>query len=309
MARRDLVPLATHDTKRGADTRARISLLSADAETTIATMARWSGLVAPLRRDACAPDALDEWLILETLFGAWPISAERLSAYLVKAMREAKRKTRWEAPDDAYEGAVLRFARVLVDDEAGEPFRRDLEAMLQEMAPFARIASIGQLILQLTVPGIPDTYQGTEFWDHSLVDPDNRRPVDWTAREEALAGAAPIALADDAIGLAKFHVLRRLLALHRRRPHVFEGAYEPVLVDPGPARFIAFRRRSDEGSLLVAVPTRPTRLREREILLGLPLGGCRNVLTDGAFEIGSEGLTMERGWPFLIALEENGSVE
>ena len=124
-----------------------------------------------------------------------------------------------------------------------------------------------QTILQLAVPGIADIYQGTEFWDHSLVDPDNRRPVDWTAREEALAGGVWIDFADDAIGLAKFRTLRRLLALRRANPDlVAEGRYEPVAVTEGPARFVAFLRRWPTGSLLVAVPTRPTRLAARETL-------------------------------------------
>ena len=135
LARRDLVPLATHDTKRGADVRARLNLLAADPAATIELMGRLSGLAAGLPRAPAAPDGLDEWLILETLLGAWPISADRLAGYLTKAMREAKRHTRWEAPEPGYEAAVLGFARALVDSDAGQPVRDAITAALRGLNP------------------------------------------------------------------------------------------------------------------------------------------------------------------------------
>ena len=229
-------------------------------------MGRLSGLAAGLPRAPAAPDGLDEWLILETLLGTWPISAD--AARRLPDQGDA----RGEAP---YPLGGAR-AGLRGGGRSASPARSSTAMRASPSAtrspprcagsnPPARMAGIGQTILQLAVPGIADIYQGTEFWDHSLVDPDNRRPVDWTAREEALAGGVWIDFADDAIGLAKFRTLRRLLALRRANPDlVAEGRYEPVAVTEGPARFVAFLRRWPTGSLLVAVPTRPTRLAARE---------------------------------------------
>ena len=140
-----------------------------------------------------APDLTDEWLIYQTLLGAWPISVERLSEYLTKAMREAKRLSFWENPNEEYEAAVQGFAKALVQGKTSEAFRAQLDRAVVAVEPTARVHAIAQTIFQLTLPGTPDIYQGTEFWDHSLVDPDNRRPVDYAARAAVLAEASPSA--------------------------------------------------------------------------------------------------------------------
>ncbi len=124
-----------------------------------------------------APDPIDEWLIYQTLLGAWPISIERLSEYLTKAMREAKRRSFWDNPNEEYEAAVQGFAKALLQGKTSAAFRAQLDRAVAAVEPTARAHAIAQTILQLTLPGTPDIYQGTEFWDHSLVDPDNRRPV------------------------------------------------------------------------------------------------------------------------------------
>jgi (1->4)-alpha-D-glucan 1-alpha-D-glucosylmutase len=302
LRRRDLVPLATHDTKRGPDVRARLNLLSEDAEGAIALLDELAELAEPLRDDPVRPDGLDLWLILQTVLGAWPLTAERLEAYSEKAMREAKRRTRWEAPEESYEAPTRSLCRAIADGETGAGLREAVEDALADLDPFARTESVAQLVLQLTVPGIPDTYQGTEFWDHSLVDPDNRRPVDFSAREEALSGGVWVPFEQDAIGLTKVRTLRRLLALRRSHPSLFaESGYEPVAVEGGPARFLGFRRPSPAGTLLVAVPTRPTRLEARSIVTGLPEGRWRNAMSGREFVIGSGGLALDRSWPFVIA--------
>jgi (1->4)-alpha-D-glucan 1-alpha-D-glucosylmutase len=316
LERRDLVPLATHDTKRSADARARISMLSADPETFIGHVARWeaktSGLLTSgmltsglLQADG-SPDALDRWMILETLVGAWPISADRMEAFVTKALREAKRHTRWEAPDAAYESAAVTYARALIESDAAADVRSEIEDLVAAIDTPARIAGLAQIILQATVPGIPDIYQGTEMWDHSLVDPDNRRAVDWAARRLAVTGLIMPPLAQDGIGLSKIILLRRLLALRRRHPAFFaEASYEPVTLSEGPGRYLAFVRRQDSSALLVAIPTRPTGLAPGATSLeGLPDGTWGNVVHDQAFETRRAETPVDRSWPFLVGFQQ-----
>ena len=243
---RDLTPLATHDTKRGAETRARINLLSLMPEAWIGAVAHWRGMNAALR-SGDAPDALDEWLIYQTLFGAWPIEAARLEEYVTKAMREAKRFTRWENPNPAYEEPVLAFARALLEDPRASRFRDEMSAMVQAAMLAGRRNALAQTVLHLTLPGVPDVYQGTEFWDLSLVDPDNRRPVDFGARERGLDAALP-ELRDDEQGLIKQRIVERLLELRRSDPELLRG-YEAA--DPQRPGWLAFTR--GDGGLLVVV--------------------------------------------------------
>lgn len=262
---RDLTPLATHDTKRGPDTRARLDLLSRQPADFIAAFDRWHEMNAELRPDA-GPDPADEWLLYQTLVGSWPLSLERLTEYLTKALREAKRHTRWENPQEAYEQSVLGFATALLEDPRAEMFRLDLAAFVAERVSAERTIGLAQTILQLTLPGVPDLYQGTERWDHSLVDPDNRRPVDY---HDLAAGldACPLSLHQDEAGLSKQIVIQKLLKLRQDDPSLFAG-YEPI--DTGPSGdWLAFTR--GDGRLLVALPLReftaafelPLRLRQK----------------------------------------------
>lgn len=263
---RDLGPLATHDTKRGPETRARLNLLSLDPISWIAAFDRWMAINAPLR-PAEGPDPADEWLIYQTMLGAWPISAERLREYLTKALREAKRHTRWENPREAYEQACLDFATGLLEADAAAEFRREIASLAEGLAIPTRINGLAQTILQLTLPGVPDIYQGTEWWDHSLVDPDNRRPVDFASRERAL-DTDPSPLLEDSIGSLKQWVIGRLLALRRERPELFEG-YQPVEVPPG---FLGYSR--GVGALLVLLPLRGGNAAN----VPVPSGAWRDVL-------------------------------
>ena len=309
----DLVPLATHDTKRSGDVRARLDVLSAHAEALIDHISRWQTMTAHLLRDGGggkAPDALDRWLLLQTLVGAWPITPERIEAYMVKALREAKRHTRWEAPAADYESAARAYAWALVEGEAAAAVRHEIEDLVASIDPAAHLAAIAQTILQATVPGIPDIYQGTELWDHSLVDPDNRRPVDWGARRLAITGIIMPPLAQDGIGLSKMIVLRRLLALRRRHPLFFaEASYEPVEVADGPGRYLAFLRRQGEAALLVAVPTRPTDLTAGGMIEGLPDGTWGNVVNDQAFQTRRVGTTIDKPWPFILGFHQDAGLQ
>ena len=274
-----MLTLSTHDTKRSADVRARIDLLSEIPEAWDAAVQRWAGINAAHRRGDL-PDRNVEYLVYQTLVGAWPIDAERLVEFLRKATREAKVHTSWTNPDVAYERAVEAFARGILADRG---FRQDLEGFLSthRLVELGRGTSLAQLVLLLTCPGVPDLYQGTELWDASLVDPDNRRPVDYTRRRRLLAelGDRPPPLKHDADGRTKLWVIRRLLTHRREAPERYETrAYEPLAVEGAHARHaVAFGR----DGLVVVVP---------RLLVGLgtswddtravlPAGRWTNVLT------------------------------
>jgi (1->4)-alpha-D-glucan 1-alpha-D-glucosylmutase len=227
-----MVSTSTHDTKRGEDVRVRISALSEIPSEWSAAVERWRGFVAGHGRRGRI-DGVTEYLLLQTLVGTWPIDAERLTAYLVKASREAKLRTSWTNPDQAYERAIRRTVSRLLADVA---FVEDLEGFLEPIVIASRVSSLSQALLRLTSPGVPDTYQGTELWDLSLVDPDNRRPVDFAIRDRLLAeleaGLTPqdiLARWDD--GLPKLWTVHRALRLRRARPELFDarGSYTPLV--------------------------------------------------------------------------------
>jgi (1->4)-alpha-D-glucan 1-alpha-D-glucosylmutase len=235
-----LLSSQTHDTKRSGDTRARIGALAGMAEEWAAHVRRWRSLCEPLR-DGDAPDAVEEYTIFQTLVGAWPIEADRLCEYMTKAMREAKRNTSWVEQDAGWEERVLAYCRALYEHE---PFRAGFEPFAERVAAAGELHALRQTALKLTVPGVPDIYQGDELVALSLVDPDNRRPVDW-ARHRALRGAPP---SDP--DTRKLWLIRELLALRARRPEAFAGSYEPLAAGPDAVAFA----RGDE--VVVAMPIR-----------------------------------------------------
>jgi (1->4)-alpha-D-glucan 1-alpha-D-glucosylmutase len=239
---RALLTTQTHDTKRSGDVRARIGALTWLVDDWRERVLRWRALNAGLR-DGAAPDANEEYLIYQTLVGAWPIGLDRLEAYLEKALREAKVNTRWVGPDEAWEAGVRTFVRRLLEHR---PFRDDFEPFAEEVARRGERAALGQLLLKLTSPGVPDVYNGDELPFLALVDPDNRRPVDWELRRRLLAevrsGAPPRA------ETRKLALVARALDLRRRRPDEFDGAYMPLEAGP---RVVAFVRGRD---VLVVAP-------------------------------------------------------
>ncbi len=245
---RGLLATQTHDTKRSGDARARIGALAGRADEWRERVMAWHRLTAGLRAgdggegEGGAPDFSEEYLIYQTLVGVWPIELERLQAYLTKALREAKRHTSWVEPDERWEERVRAFAAALLDHR---PFVDDLADFMSRLGVEGRRSALGQLLLKLTCPGVPDIFQGDELWRLSLVDPDNRRPVDWDERRAALtrvrAGARPSA--DD----AKLFLIHRSLALRARRPQAFAGAYEPVEAGPDVCAFL----RGDAEALVV----------------------------------------------------------
>ena len=174
---------STHDTKRSEDVRARINLLSEIPDRWSAAVNRWAELNHRYRRDDL-PDRNAEYLLYQTLVGAWPIETDRIVAYMEKASREAKTHTSWTHPNPVYEDALRAFIQGILNHP---PFTTDLEGFVKPLVEPGRINSLAQTLLKLTAPGVPDFYQGTELWDLSLVDPDNRRPVDYQKRRRLLA--------------------------------------------------------------------------------------------------------------------------
>jgi (1->4)-alpha-D-glucan 1-alpha-D-glucosylmutase len=243
----NLLVTQTHDTKRSGDARARIGALSAMAEGWATCVRRWYELTDELVEDG-APDGQERYLVFQTLVGVWPITPDRLEGYVEKALREAKRNTSWVDQDHDWEQRVKSFAVALLTHE---PFLDSFEPFVREVAAAGERSALGQLLLKLTVPGVPDVYQGDELADLSLVDPDNRRPVDWEARRtalEALRGGA-----EPTRETMKLHVISRALELRGRRPEAFGpgGAYEPI--EAG-SDVVAFSRGG--GEVVVAVALR-----------------------------------------------------
>ena len=255
----------THDTKRSADSRARIAVLSTMADAFALHVRRWFEITEHLVGPD-GPTPAERWFLFQTLLGSWPITTDRLDDFLIKAMRETKLETTWAEPDEAHEAAVLAFARELLVLTA---FTADFRPFAEQVAEAGEWASVAQTLLRVSTPGVCDVYQGDETWFLSVVDPDNRRPFDWDRRITRLAqvrnGAEPTRAS------AKFHVLHHALALRARRPGPFTGPYRPL--DAGRAT-VAFLRGEDGDEVLVVVPVRP----DPSARLTLPPGRWRDAL-------------------------------
>jgi (1->4)-alpha-D-glucan 1-alpha-D-glucosylmutase len=235
----------THDTKRSADVRARIAALTWVPELWEERVRHWLALSEPLRAGG-APDDAERYFLFQTLVGAWPIELDRVQRYMEKALREAKRNTSWVQQNAEWEQAVAGFVAALYDHPE---LRRELDAFARELAFAADCIALRTVTLKLTSPGVPDIYQGDEMPLHALVDPDNRRPVDWHWNEAMLGRLAGGAQPEPSI--RKLWLTNRLLGLRIRRPAAFSGDYAPL---SAPAEAVAYRRG---GEVLVAVATRP----------------------------------------------------
>ncbi len=261
----NLLTTMTHDAKRSADVRARIGALASMTGEWTEHVTRWLELTDGLRSEDGAPDDVERYFLFQTLVGAWPIGPERIEEYLEKALREAKRNTNWVEQNHEWEAAAKRFARALYDDRG---FLDDFEPFVGRVAREGARAALAQLVLKLTVPGIPDIYQGDEMPFRALVDPDNRRPVDFDYNQAMLrrmmGGSPPVAQT------RKLFVTLRLLGLRARRPAPFTGGYEPVEAGAGACAFLR------GGELLVVVATRTTPF--EGTLTDLPGGQWRDVL-------------------------------
>jgi (1->4)-alpha-D-glucan 1-alpha-D-glucosylmutase len=282
-----MTTLSTHDTKRSEDVRARLGVLSEQP-------AAWSEAVREWRRlsEAHRSPLLDgstEYLFWQTLFGTWddgPLAEDRMQGYLLKAIREAKRNTSWTSPDEEYEQTVAAFVSgVLQDDSVLDSVRR----FADEQTGYIRAATLGQKLVQLTMPGVPDVYQGTELVDLSLVDPDNRRPVDYEQRIERLKRLDGGGKAED-LSDEKLLITSRALRIRRQYQEAFAGSYTPLPTSNGHA--VAFAR----GDAVITVATRLPAALQRlggwgDSAVVLPSGQWKNVLTGR--EVGSGAARIE----------------
>jgi (1->4)-alpha-D-glucan 1-alpha-D-glucosylmutase len=287
-----MLATATHDTKRGEDHRARLAVLSELAEDWRALAIRWSGQYRP-------PEPAVGLMIWQTIVGAWPPAFDaaafhqRLEEWLVKALREAKQRTAWDDPNEGFERGCKGYLAWLFDPNHG--FLAEAENFVDRIAPTGIRNSLAQTVLRLTMPGVPDLYQGTEFWDFSLVDPDNRRPVDFDARSRALGDEAdlPALLAEWRDGRIKQAVIGRLLRFRRRHPRLFaEGSYEPLAVSGAKAaHVVALARRLDREALIVVVPrltagfTVATGADWEDTQIAPPRGEAQDLLRAGTIQI------------------------
>ena len=307
-----LLATSTHDTKRSEDTRARIALLSEIPTRFAGAVAEWSRLVDRYRVDPSLPDRNAEWLLYQALVGAWPLSAERALSYMEKASKEAKEHTSWVDPDPVYDDALRRFVEGTLGDSE---FVAALEAFVGPLVEPGRINSLAQTLLKLASPGAPDIYQGCELWDHSLVDPDNRRPVDFPLRESLLAEAEAAAPADvwprraDS-GLPKLLLTQRALHLRSRRPEFFcvGSGYRPLAATGAKAAHaVAFARTTAAGEdgVVAVAPRLVIGLAGdwADTTLQLPDGRFEDVL-DGTRTFTGEVPLAELLGPFPVALLE-----
>jgi (1->4)-alpha-D-glucan 1-alpha-D-glucosylmutase len=279
---------STHDTKRSEDVRARLNVLSELPHEWRDALKRWSGMNrahGTTLEDGPAPDPNEEYLFYQTLLGAWPLEpysddeyarfAERVQAFMQKALNEAKVHSSWINPDPAYCDAIQRFVARVLDPHLSAAFHDDLRPLLRKVAHYGLFNSLSQTLVKLAAPGVPDTYQGTELWDFSLTDPDNRRPVDYALRRRMLAalrertagGAGTPQLtreliANKADGRVKMYVTWRALTCRRDHPGLFStGEYIPLTADGARSEFIfGFARQHASSCAVVVVPRLLTRL-------------------------------------------------
>jgi (1->4)-alpha-D-glucan 1-alpha-D-glucosylmutase len=251
----NLLATSTHDNKRSEDVRTRISLLSEIPDRWAEALHQWSQITAPAWRNR-TPDRHAEYLLYQTLIGAWPITHERCWQYMLKACREAKIRTSWHEPNIGYEANIAGFVEGVFQTPA---FIESLEAFIAPLVLPGRINSLAQTLIKLIAPGVPDFYQGTELWDLSLVDPDNRRPVDFELRAELLARCRELSAREAAgdwdSGLPKLWMIHRVLTLRRRRAGDFvaQSQYHPLVAQGAHlGNLLAFRR----GENLIAVVPR-----------------------------------------------------
>ena len=266
--------------------RTRINVLSEIPAEWRARVAAWQRLNRKHRTAVDGqptPGANTEYLVYQTLVGAWPIDVERFRAYLAKAVREAKVHTSWINPNARYDEAIAKFAEAILDPGRSAAFLDDFVPFQARVAHFGALSSLGQTLIKLTAPGVPDFYQGTELWDLSLVDPDNRRPVDWARRRRMLdelvtalgAAADRVAFAHELVktkedGRVKLYLIREGLAFRRAHRALFErGEYRPLEARGVWGEHVCAFARVDGGAAAVTVIPRLLARRGTE---ALPLG-------------------------------------
>ena len=301
-----LLATSTHDNKRSEDVRTRISILSEIPERWAEALHQWSQITAAAWQNR-APDRHAEYLLYQTLIGAWPIDRERCWQYMQKACREAKIHTSWQEPNSGYEESLHNFC----DGVFQMPeFVASLERFVDPLILPGRINSLAQTLIKMVAPGVPDFYQGSELWDLSLVDPDNRRPVDFAMRAELLRRALALPAADLGAewdsGLPKLWMAARILAIRRERSADFsdQSKYQPLVAQGTHlARLLAFRR----GENIIAVVPRFTMTLGGEwgdTRLPLPGGEWRNLFTDAVLQREVNPASLFNAFPVALLIRE-----
>jgi (1->4)-alpha-D-glucan 1-alpha-D-glucosylmutase len=303
---RAMLSTSTHDTKRSEDVRTRVSVLSEIPERWAEALHLWSTLNAAAWQNH-TPDRHAEYLLYQTLIGAWPISRDRCWDYMLKACREAKINTSWHEPNVRYEESLRGFVDGVFQSAE---FIAALERFVAPLITPGRINSLAQTLIKLVAPGLPDFYQGSEFWDLSLVDPDNRRPVDFEARATGLRRARALsareALAEWEQGMPKLWLMQRVLELRRERADCFapSSKYQPLVAQGSHlGRLLAFRR----GENLIAVVPRFTLSLNGEwgdTQLPLPSGSWRNHFSGQLLQREMDPAVQFREFPVALLLRE-----
>ncbi|MFJ5237621.1 malto-oligosyltrehalose synthase [Pseudomonas neuropathica] len=305
----NLLATATHDHKRGEDTRARLAVLSERSHWYAEQIELWRALARPVRVDDQMPSSGDELILYQALLGSWPLQlrdddqagfadyAKRIWQWQQKALREAKLQSSWSAPSESYENAAQAFTEKLLTGEEGELLRAALSKTVNSIAAAGALNGLAQTLLRMTVPGVPDLYQGNEFWDFSLVDPDNRRPVDYPAREHALQAPLPSVelLANWRDGRIKQALIAQVLNLRVEHGELFRrGSYQALEVLGSQAHnVLAFAREHEGKQAIVIVPVRCATLLENGAVPqvdALRWGDTRVVLPFAASETNLKGL-------------------
>jgi (1->4)-alpha-D-glucan 1-alpha-D-glucosylmutase len=295
-----MLSTSTHDTKRSEDVRARLAILSELPDVWVRTVEEWRELAAP-HRGSRGPSPAHEYLTFQTLVGTWPIDVERATAYLQKAAREGKQETDWLDEDPGYEADLDAFVRGLLGDRA---FVASLEQLLDQLVEPGRLTALSQTLLKLTCPGVPDVYQGCELWDLSLVDPDNRRPVDHDRRHQLLHELEPDTHPVDVLagmdeGLPKLWVTHRALQLRRARPAAFGpgASYQPLYAAGTRANHVvAFVRGGEVATvaprLVLGLGAGFVDWEWDDTTLPLPAGRWRCVLSGQIADGGGDGVPL-----------------
>ncbi|ANI54494.1 malto-oligosyltrehalose synthase [Pseudomonas sp. DR 5-09] len=305
----NLLATATHDHKRGEDTRARLAVLSERSHWYAEQIELWRALARPLRNDDQLPSSADELILYQALLGSWPLElrdddqagfadyAKRVWQWQQKALREAKLQSSWSAPNEAYENAAQAFTEQLLLAPEGELLRGALAKTVNSIAAAGALNGLAQTLLRMTVPGVPDLYQGNEFWDFSMVDPDNRRPVDYAARQQALEAPGPVQelLANWRDGRIKQALIAEVLRLRADHTELFrQGSYQALEVLGSQAHnVLAFAREHGERRIIVIVPIRCATLLENSavpMVDALRWGDTRVVLPFDASDENPKGL-------------------
>jgi (1->4)-alpha-D-glucan 1-alpha-D-glucosylmutase len=302
-----MLATSTHDNKRSEDVRARISILSEIPERWSEALHQWSQLNANAWQNRL-PDRHAEYLLYQTLIGAWPIDHDRAWGYMLKACREAKISTSWHEPNISFEEKIRGFLGGVFESP---DFIASLERFVEPLILPGRINGLAQTLIKLVAPGVPDFYQGTELWDLSLVDPDNRRPVDFDVRARLLKDTrhlrAAEVLADWESGLPKLWMTARVLRVRRQRGEDFSAAakYQPLVAQGSHlGRLLAFRR----GENLIAVVPRFTMTLAGEwgdTRLPLPGGSWRNCFTDECVQREASPAELFAAFPVALLIRDS----